>query len=131
MGPNPSSPGLLTDYKGVLTTNIKLSANLVQGTLTGATTNYLQAYATVGTTTQLVNQPITGGTIIAAVSPTPDANGFTIHGTMQMLLSISLNSIRDSAPFDKFDDYPGLREELIRAGGDGKSYTDDFSFSVY
>jgi outer membrane biosynthesis protein TonB len=52
--------------------------------------------------------------------------------TMQILLSISINSIRDAAPFDKFDDYPGLREEIIKEqGGDGESYTDDYTFSVY
>ena len=52
--------------------------------------------------------------------------------TMQTLLSISITSIRDAAPFDKFDAYPGLREEIIKEqGGDGSSYTDDFSFSIY
>jgi outer membrane biosynthesis protein TonB len=52
--------------------------------------------------------------------------------TMQTLLAISINSIREAAPYDKFDDYPGLREELIKQqGGDGSSYTDDFTFSVY
>jgi outer membrane biosynthesis protein TonB len=52
--------------------------------------------------------------------------------TMQTLLSISVNSIREAAPYDKFDDYPGLRQELIKEqGGDGSSYTDDFTFSVY
>jgi outer membrane biosynthesis protein TonB len=53
-------------------------------------------------------------------------------GTTQMLLSISINSIREAAPFDKFEDYPGLREEIIKEqGGDGGSYTDDFTFSIY
>ena len=52
--------------------------------------------------------------------------------TMQTLLSISISSIRDAAPYDKFDAYPGLREEIIKEqGGDGNSYTDDFSFSIY
>jgi len=52
--------------------------------------------------------------------------------TMQTLLSISINSIREAAPYDKFDDYPGLREEIIKEqGGDGSSYTDDFTFSIY
>jgi len=52
--------------------------------------------------------------------------------SMQTLLSISINSIREAAPYDKFDDYPGLREELIKEqGGDGSSYTDDFTFSIY
>jgi len=52
--------------------------------------------------------------------------------TMQTLLSISVLSIRDSAPFDKFDDYPGLRDELIKdQGGDGSSFTDDFTFTIY
>jgi outer membrane biosynthesis protein TonB len=54
------------------------------------------------------------------------------NSTMQMLLSISINSIREAAPYDKFEDYPGLREELIKEqGGDGSSYTDDFTFSIY
>jgi hypothetical protein len=54
------------------------------------------------------------------------------NSTMQLLLSISVNSIRESAPFDKFDDVPGLREELAKTqGGNGDSFTDDFSFSVY
>jgi hypothetical protein len=52
--------------------------------------------------------------------------------SMQTLLSISINSIREAAPYDKFDDWPGLREELIKEqGGDGSSYTDDFTFSIY
>jgi outer membrane biosynthesis protein TonB len=52
--------------------------------------------------------------------------------TAQMLLSISVNSIREAAPFDKFDDYPGLRDELIKQqGGDGSSFTDDFTFTIY
>jgi len=54
------------------------------------------------------------------------------NSTMQMLLSLSINSILEAAPYDKFDDYPGLREEIIKEqGGDGSSYTDDFTFSVY
>ncbi len=54
------------------------------------------------------------------------------NSSMQMLLSISINSILEAAPYDKFDDYPGLREEIIKEqGGDGSSYTDDFTFSVY
>jgi len=52
--------------------------------------------------------------------------------TMQTLLSISVNSIREAAPYDTFDQYPGLREEIIKEqGGDGSSFTDDFTFSVY
>ncbi|HEV3273179.1 MAG TPA: hypothetical protein VGZ93_13455 [Candidatus Methylacidiphilales bacterium] len=52
--------------------------------------------------------------------------------TMQTLLSISVNSIRQAAPFEPFDKYPGLRQEIIKEqGGDGSSYTDDFTFSVY
>ena len=54
------------------------------------------------------------------------------NSNMQMLLSISINSIREAAIFPKFDDYPGMREDLIKEqGGDGSSYTDDFWFSVY
>jgi outer membrane biosynthesis protein TonB len=54
------------------------------------------------------------------------------NSSMQTLLSISINSIREAAPYDKFEDYPGLREELIKEqGGDGSSYTDDFTFSIY
>lgn len=52
--------------------------------------------------------------------------------SMQTLLSISINSIREAAPYDKFDDYPGLRQEIIKEqGGDGSSFTDDFTFSIY
>jgi hypothetical protein len=52
--------------------------------------------------------------------------------SMQTLLSISINSIREAAPFDKFDDYPGLRDEIIKEqGGDGSTYTSDFTFSIY
>ena len=51
---------------------------------------------------------------------------------LQNLLSISINSIREAAPYDKFDDYPGLREAIIKEqGGDGSSYTGDFTFSIY
>ena len=65
------------------------------------------------------------GTVTTKVLDTGDS-------TMQTLLSLSLNSIRESAPFDKFDAYPGLREELIKEqGGDGSSYTDDFTFTIY
>jgi outer membrane biosynthesis protein TonB len=49
---------------------------------------------------------------------------------LQMLLSISINSIRESAPFDPFTDT--LKQEIIKEqGGDGESYTDDFTFSIY
>lgn len=52
------------------------------------------------------------------------------NSTLQMLLSLSLNSITDAAPYDPFTDT--LRQELIKEqGGDGSSYTDDFWFSVY
>jgi outer membrane biosynthesis protein TonB len=48
----------------------------------------------------------------------------------QTLLSISVNSIREAAPFDQFT--PEMIKELIaQQGGDGSSYTDDFTFSVY
>jgi outer membrane biosynthesis protein TonB len=48
----------------------------------------------------------------------------------QTLLSISINSIRESAPFEPFP--PEMIKELIaQQGGDGTSYTDDFTFSVY
>ncbi len=78
------SPGVLTDYQGVVTTHFTVSADLLQGTFTAATTDYLQAYATVGSSTQLVKQPITGGTMTATISPSPDSAGFTIHGTVLM-----------------------------------------------
>ncbi len=52
------------------------------------------------------------------------------NANMQMLLSISVNSIREAAPFDPFP--PEMVKQLIsEQGGDGTSYTDDFSFSVY
>jgi len=50
--------------------------------------------------------------------------------TMQILRSISINSIVESAPFPPFP--PEMVKELIaEQGGDGTSYTDDFTFSVY
>ena len=50
--------------------------------------------------------------------------------SMQTLLAISMNSIREAAPFDPFP--PEMVKELIeQQGGDGSSYTDDFSFSIY
>ncbi len=52
------------------------------------------------------------------------------NSSMQTLLSISINSIREAAPFDPFP--PEMVKELIsEQGGDGSTYTDDFSFSVY
>jgi outer membrane biosynthesis protein TonB len=42
---------------------------------------------------------------------------------LQLLLAISLNSIREASPFEPFTD------SMIREVGD--SYTDDFSFSIY
>jgi outer membrane biosynthesis protein TonB len=47
----------------------------------------------------------------------------------QILLAISINSIREAAPYDPFP--PEMVKELISQGGDGTSYTDDFTFSVY
>ena len=79
------TPGVLTDYKGAVTTRFTLSAHLLQGTFTGATTDYLQAFESA-TSSQLVNQPITGGTITAAVSPSLDTSGFSIHGQVTMNL---------------------------------------------
>ena len=78
-----NTPGVLTDYQGVVTTRFTVSAKLLQGTFTAAQTDYLQAFA-APTGSQLVKQPITGGTIIATISPSPDAGGFTIHGTVHM-----------------------------------------------
>jgi outer membrane biosynthesis protein TonB len=50
--------------------------------------------------------------------------------TLQILQSISINSILESAPFPPFP--PAMVKELIEEqGGDGSSYTDDFTFSVY
>jgi outer membrane biosynthesis protein TonB len=46
------------------------------------------------------------------------------NAPMQLLLSISLNSIIEAAPFPPFS--PALQKEI---GGD--SYTDDFTFSIY
>ncbi len=52
------------------------------------------------------------------------------NSTLQMLLSISLNSITEAAPFDPFTD--SLRKEIAKSqGNDGSSYTDDFTFSIY
>ncbi len=85
------TPGVLTDYKGVATTHFTLSAHLLQGTFTGATTDYLQAYQSP-TSSQLVNQPITGGTITGAVSTSPDTSGFTIHGQITINLGPVTNN---------------------------------------
>ena len=50
--------------------------------------------------------------------------------TLQILRAISENAIRESAPFDPFTDT--LKKEIAaEEGGDGESYTDDFSFSIY
>ena len=50
--------------------------------------------------------------------------------SLQILLSVSLNSIREAAPFDAFT--PELEKEIAREQhNDGRSYTDDFSFSIY
>jgi hypothetical protein len=78
-----NTPGVLTDYKGVVTTRFTVSAHLLQGTFTAATTDYLQAFASPSSS-QLLKQPITGGTITATISPSPDASGFTIHGQVLM-----------------------------------------------
>jgi outer membrane biosynthesis protein TonB len=51
------------------------------------------------------------------------------NGSMQTLLAISVNSIREAAPYDPFP--PAMIKELQQLGGDGSSYTDDFTFSVY
>ena len=45
------------------------------------------------------------------------------NGSMQVLLSISVLSIREAAPFPAFTD--AMRQQV------GDSFTDDFSFSVY
>jgi outer membrane biosynthesis protein TonB len=51
-------------------------------------------------------------------------------GSMQLLTSVSVNSIRESAPFGPFP--PEMVKELIsQQGGDGSSYTEVFSFSIY
>jgi hypothetical protein len=52
-----------------------------------------------------------------------------VTGNMQILSSISVNSIRESAPFDPFP--PDMVKELIDQGGDGTSYTNEMSFSIY
>lgn len=52
------------------------------------------------------------------------------NGTMELLLSISVNSILEVSPFDPFTD--SMRKELAeQQGGNGDSYTDEFSFSIY
>jgi outer membrane biosynthesis protein TonB len=52
------------------------------------------------------------------------------NGTLQLLLSISQNSITEASPFDPVTD--SLRKEVARnQGNDGESYTDDFTFSIY
>ena len=46
-------------------------------------------------------------------------------GALQILCTISLDAIRNSAPFDPFS--PAMIQEL----GGADSYTDDFTFSIY
>jgi hypothetical protein len=92
------TPGVLTDYQGAVTTRFTVSAHLLQGTFTAATTDYLQAFAGP-TGSQMVKQPITGGTITATVSAAPDGNGFTIHGTVFMTLGPIGNLPSSSATY--------------------------------
>jgi outer membrane biosynthesis protein TonB len=47
------------------------------------------------------------------------------NASLQILLTISLEAIRESAPFDPFP--PAMIQEL----GGADSYTDDFTFSIY
>jgi hypothetical protein len=52
------------------------------------------------------------------------------NSTLQLLLSISQNSITEASPCDPFTD--SLRKEIAKnQGNDGESYTDDFTFSIY
>lgn len=53
------------------------------------------------------------------ITADPDAN----NGSMMILHSISINSMREAAPFDPFSD--AMKQQV------GDSYTDDFSFSIY
>ena len=52
------------------------------------------------------------------------------QGALQILLSVSLNSIIEAAPFDPFTD--SLKKEIAQEeGNDGERYTDDCNFSIY
>lgn len=52
------------------------------------------------------------------------------NSVLQLLLSISQNSITEASPFDPFTD--SMRKEVAKnQGNDGESYTDDFTFSIY
>ena len=52
------------------------------------------------------------------------------NSILQLLLSISQNSITEASPCDPFTD--SLRKEIAKnQGNDGESYTDDFTFSIY
>jgi len=52
------------------------------------------------------------------------------NGSLQLLLSDSVNAIREGAPYDPFTD--SLRKEIAKEqGGDGSSYTDDCTFTIY
>jgi outer membrane biosynthesis protein TonB len=49
---------------------------------------------------------------------------------LQLLLSDSVDSIREGAPYDPFTD--SLRKEIAKEeGNDGSSYTDDCTFTIY
>ena len=49
---------------------------------------------------------------------------------LKLLLSICLSSIQEAAPFTPFTD--SLEREIRKAkGGDGRSYTDEFSFDIH
>lgn len=53
------------------------------------------------------------------------------NGSLMLLQTASLASIRDVSPFDPFT--PGMIKELkkLQGPGGGNSYTDDFTFSIY
>jgi Flp pilus assembly protein TadD len=52
------------------------------------------------------------------------------NNTLQLLLSISRNSIAEASPYNPFTN--SLRKEITEnQGNNGESFTDDFTFSIY
>jgi outer membrane biosynthesis protein TonB len=135
--PSPSLPTQLSSVHGALGTNEDLNSPAAMKTALGK--YKAQVYYAVGSRWYPKIDSAFGliGAGEVRVQFTIFSNGTVEtkvleggNSTLQQLLSISVNSIREAAPFDPFP--PEMVQELIQQqGGDGSSYTDDFTFSVY